>query len=863
MKDRCTILMTILWAGLCFSSNLTANSDFYAYYTKVQHSATDYLGKYPDIIVVLGAGRQLEFTRQTGYQPLWRTASGTHLIDDMFPGRDKDSDFYYTYVRLMANEPDKIVVHWRYYKDTKILEEANRALNSLSPHGFLGVIHELFTIYPDGRVERQLMEAKGTRIGDWRHPEMETTQTLRLRDDGIEHGPVSWGRPGPIYPRAAVDGNPVKAEPKLPDPIRMWTFDEGLEPSEDLIFEEKAEGEWRIEGLMSVFKKGVSGTALAFDGYYSALTPEWEDREVAEPENAMTITAWVALDVYPYNNAPIIHNSSGFGEEGWYFGVDPYGHLLFTIGGKTIKSQAVLPLYNWTHAAVAIGKGRSYMYIDGKEVASGRYSGKIQAPDTDIVIGLNNEMERCTDYVRTPDQNLPFIYGIQGLLDEVRMYDRQLSSDQITKSFETFMPMERTSDLAKAVLPGEVGQADLFGAHYKTLQFHELWDNMWRVPEGADIVVKFDRNPCSVVYWRGSNYAASWVTDNNRWMADQSSEIFTKHGCSEHMADKQTRHSYARIIENTPARVVVHWRYPCVDVSYYCANRRNWSDEYHTIYPDGTAIRKVNWNKVYDQPGFQDIQFFTNPGETALDVVDLQAVTLANLDGEVFEMHWAKPNRIPENELEDASIQYLNSKSEYHVFAVYQGGELGAWGTNEQSRYTDDPFAGPWNHWPIYFVPSDGRFAVAHDRVTHFALGANDAAPEFGSVVMYGFTNEDITTLVPAAKSWQDPATLVNVSGAKSHGYDKDQKAFVLTAQGSKTTFTVDASAKSPMVNPCFVVKNWGSDSEAHLKVNGSRQKASAAFRQGVVRDTDGTQTLVIWLEIIADQKTSIEIARK
>jgi hypothetical protein len=79
---------------------------------------------------------------------------------------------------------------------------------------------------------------------------------------------------------------------------------------------------------------------------------------------------------------------------------------------------------------------------------------------------------------------------------------------------------------------------------------------MWRVPEGADIVVKFDRNPCSVVYWRGTNYAANWVTDNNRWMADQSSEIFTKHGCSEHMADKQTRHSYARIIENTPARVV-------------------------------------------------------------------------------------------------------------------------------------------------------------------------------------------------------------------------------------------------------------------------------------------------------------------
>ncbi|UCE08293.1 MAG: hypothetical protein JSW07_09840, partial [bacterium] len=363
-------------------------------------------------------------------------------------------------------------------------------------------------------------------------------------------------------------------------------------------------------------------------------------------------------------------------------------------------------------------------------------------------------------------------------------------------------------------------------------------------------------------YWRGTNYAANWVTDNNRWMADQSSEIFTKHGCSEHMADKQNRHSYARIIENTPARVVIHWRYPCVDVSYYCANRRNWSDEYHTIYPDGTAIRKVVWNKGYDTPGFQDIQFFTNPGETALDVVEIQAMTLANLKGETFKMKWKKPNIIPKNKLEDACIQYLNSKSDYHVFAIYQGGELGAWGTNEQSKYTDDPFAGPWNHWPIYFVPSDGRFAVAHDRVTHFALGANDAAPEYGSIVLYGFTNQDITSLSPLAKSWKNPPEVTTVDGLELFGYDKDQKAFVFNSLGYSMSFTINASDNQAMVNPCFVISKWNSNKKARLKINNSLLEKDATVRQGIIRDTDGTQTLVIWLEKKAFKPVSFEISK-
>jgi len=56
------------------------------------------------------------------------------------------------------------------------------------------------------------------------------------------------------------------------------------------------------------------------------------------------------------------------------------------------------------------------------------FNKKITPPDAEMYIGLNTDEERCTDYVRTPDQNLLFIYGLQGLMDEVTIYDKNLGS---------------------------------------------------------------------------------------------------------------------------------------------------------------------------------------------------------------------------------------------------------------------------------------------------------------------------------------------------------------------------------------------------------------------------------------------------
>ena len=849
--------------------------DFFAYHTKLVHTSTDYFGKYADLIVVLGEGSQLEFTRRTQYLPKWVTPRGSFMVDDFYPGRDLDHEFNYNYVRLIENTPERIVVHWRYIPDISRINQANLSLDPTFIQGFTSAVHETFTIYPSGRIERAVKDARGSRYENWIRDDFADKQLLILTEDGVQHGSVTWGNKLDA-PVNFVDKNPVIIPQSGLDPVLQWSFDEGGGNYPEELQEEVEEMmEWEPEALVgstveatsgefntvtghtSIYKKGISGTALAFDGYYSGV--QLDEESIPEFSYELSIEGWIALDVYPYNKAPIIHHSESFGEKGFYLGVDAYGKLVLTVDGQSVLSNKVLELYRWTHVSGVIGNGKVELFVDGVKVASEDFDGVISRATTDLMIGLNNKKERCTDYVRSPLQNIEFIYGIQGLLDEIKVYDKALSEPEIGKSYKAFLPKDRKSPLKKAVLPGEVGVAPQFGAVYKNLEHHELWDKMWRLADQTDVVVKFDNNPASVVYWHGTNFAANWVTDNNRWMADQSSEIFTKHGCSEHMADKQTRHSYARIVENHEARVVVHWRYPCVDVGYICTDRRNWTDEYHTIYPDGTAVRKVVFNNVRP-PGFQDIQFFTNPGETALDVVNINAMTVANRQGETLELVWEKPNNNPEQYLDDATIEWLNSKSKWKVFTVFQGPGISTWGRDEQSKFTDDPFAGPWNHWPVSLVPSDGRYAVAHDRVTHFAIGANDNAPIHGAMVHYGFTSEQIEGIIPIARYWQTPPEITSLNGAISIGFSKEEKAYLFEYNGSNgISFIINASEDSPVINPAFVISNASID-QIELGVNGKTVHEGKDLRIGKTFNGDGKEKTVVWVRTESEKPIRINL---
>ncbi len=411
-------------------------------------------------------------------------------------------------------------------------------------------------------------------------------------------------------------------------------------------------------------------------------------------------------------------------------------------------------------------------------------------------------------------------------------------------------------DLDRRILPGKVtGQpAAKFGASCETLKYHELWDNLWRPSRYRDIVVRFDTVPGSVVFWQGTNFGSGWVTENNKWMSDQSWEIGGPHGCAEHMADKRGRFDHVRLIENTDARVVVHWRYASIDVGYVFGRTGVWADEYYTIYPDGVGVRCVEGI----DGGWQDTQFLSQPGTTCLDNMDLTALTVADMNGRSEDLTWQPPNDVPANPIEDACIKRINFKSKWKVFAIYrEGARISQWGAQEQSKHTADPFAGPWNHWPVGLNPSDGRYAVASDRVTHAALGG---ARHTGDTILYGFTDQSAASLASLAKSWNHPPPVENVRGCESKGYDHSQRAYVLAATAKPISLTLSGSKDSPIHNPCFVIENWDSEAKARVTIDGMEVQPGKALRQGVVYSPAGRRTKILFLDLQSESPTDLII---
>ena len=90
--------------------------------------------------------------------------------------------------------------------------------------------------------------------------------------------------------------------------------------------------------------------------------------------------------------------------------------------------------------------------------------------------------------------------------------------------------------------------------------------------------------------------------------------------------------------------------------------------------------------------------------------------------------------------------------------------------------------------------------------------------------------------------------------------YDPGQRAYVFNLKSAPVSFLVDASRQSPVENLCFVLKQWNDVKKASVTVNGNKLADGKDFRQGVIRDINGSKTLVIWIEKESSKSMRIEI---
>jgi hypothetical protein len=662
------------------------------------------------------------------------------------------------------------------------------------------------------------------------------------------------------------------------DPKAHWSFDQ-VEKSRT---REAVSGkEDPVEGF---FEKapGVRNGGLRLDGFTACLKAAGANRIVTGKE--LTVEAWISLGEYPWNWCPILTAESDE-VKGYRLMVGPLGQasLECAIGGQWVactSARDAIPLRTWMHVAgVYRADSGMTLYLNGEPVASQSIKGAITFPRAGYVLGMVARPEKPSDIHRTYG-TLAAYFGLDGIMDEVKVYDAALPAEQIKKSFASVNA--GTPDIAPRKLPSVNVNPGRFGAFTTNLKYYPAWDNLWPVDQDPDIVVCFKDSPVKFVFWRGTRYSPAWVSENGNWMTDQSVEAWdeagnpNRQGCFEHMQDRHCRFSHVRIIENTAARVVVHWRYAPVSAyndTWKIDPKTGWEcwiDEYYFIYPDASAIRRVAWKKgaLGDTRQFQETLALLHPGQIVSDLLEKDYVDVADYSGKTAKSSYVEnPNAAPYgpfswNAAKPYTIQRYNFKSRNKPFICFEPGNMMNLRWENLASYNR---ASGCNHFPVGQARCDGRTTLTSDKPSHcssFPISdpvLHEAGDREFWLALYGMNPMSLKDLIEFGKSWASAPEPVVMAGAQVSGkYDRAERCYKLengTGRPGGIDISLAGSAAAPVVNPALYIKNWNGEG-ARVTVNGQEARTAKVGLNAKLEGTD----LVVFLPLQSTSKVEIRI---
>jgi hypothetical protein len=667
-----------------------------------------------------------------------------------------------------------------------------------------------------------------------------------------------------------------------PGLVCQWTFDEALDKEPDGYT-------GSLEGV-----PGVRGRALKFDGHTAFI--ERKLGNASRPDGALTVESWIALASYPWNWSPIA-DCSRDELAGFFFGINNEGHVGFKIAAGNswieIETESALPLAQWAHVCAVFRPGdKVSIYINGKEAVSRKVKGNyVPSRHGKLWIGRNAWPKTWVEMqLVTKDA----CFFLDGILDELRIYDRARTEGEISKEYASVSNPPTPALSERKVFPtGPAGSGD-FGAFYTKLNYYKEWDDLWKVGEVPDVFVRFDESPVQLVFWRGTSYVPCWVSENGIWYLNEWLETWGKDvvSCAEPLMDRTCQYSHVRIIENTSARVVIHWRYALNDAFYAIAGRDadgrgEWCDEFHTIYPDQAGVRRMDLHYALPERKHDWVEqiVLLPPGKFPMDVIDKASVTLVNMKGETADYTWDEKLKVEMPEPHGANMSYVNLKSTNRPFIIVSPNPVetveGKWdspyfrtyGANMAQGFRGDPAPSPygwWNHWPVAQIPGDGRWVVTPDHPSHFNLTTFVQWEDYAHtkqtrtrIMLQGMTAKGARDLVPLAKSWLQAPRIELAPGVYQGGcYDPSERAYMIQRKDASAqaplAFRIQASEASPLLNPAMIVRNWGKQ-KAELSVNGRRIPDGKDFRQGIVSRPD-RDDLIIWLRLESEKPTEISL---
>jgi len=490
--------------------------------------------------------------------------------------------------------------------------------------------------------------------------------------------------------------------------------------------------------------------------------------------------------------------------------------------------------------------------------------------------------------------------------DEARIVDYRTQFNTVQQTFADIISQNLGGTLSVDALPSYYSELETllttlplklpagsnaalpFGAYQSKLKYYPEWDASWRVGDYSDVEVKFSNGGHRLVFWRGTNYIPHWVTDNGLWYTNSFMESWAPGvaGSFEPMSDKQCRFSHVRVVEQSPARVVVHWRYALNDVNYNIAapdaftGWGDWVDEYYIIYPDAMGVRYVTcystqwWEttgRTTDDAGheWQEGIVLYNAFEPPEKSLELDAVHVANMAGEVGKWSWETHGRPTSPTPPNTNIVLMNLKSDLKPFIISPEGS------------TVSPYPGSqggshfrWrDHWPTTMEPAPGRNAsgkqASHGSFYHLkAIPIYERTPDrISKVLFHGITEKPASELNFVAKSWLSPPdALLDDQSSTAYSaleYDRSQRTYITTCSNvgspGQLKMQLAATSDSPLLNPAVIIRNWG-DRIPTVSINGKSFTRGSGLKFGHITGAQGYD-LVIWLEIEAVSNTTVTIS--
>ncbi len=688
-------------------------------------------------------------------------------------------------------------------------------------------------------------------------------------------------------------GSSEKGNYLAEDIICWWPFENEMK---QFVFDEAQQKKDSVYGSFE-YVPGIYGNAIKLDGFRTYIRRNPNESRI--PIGSFTVESWVALASYPWSWSPFI-DCSYYELKGFFFGIDHEGHVGFKVAAGSswyeVTTETKIPLRKWALVAAVFKPGEKItVFVNGEEAASFKISGNyIPSRYSSITIGRNNWPQTWNEFQLITKNSYFFLDGI---LDEIKISDRAKTEDEIKNDFAsvTDLPVPALSNREQLPI-GSAGSGS-FGAFYTKLDYYKEWDDLWRVSDVPDLFVRFDKSPVQLIFWRGTSFVPCWVTENgiwylNEWLETWGSDVVS---CAEPLMDRQCRYSHVRLIENTDARVVIHWRYALSDAFYdFVAvsddGRGEWCDEFYIIYPDQVGVRKMelHYSRPERKHDWVEQIVVLPPGKYPGDVIEKEEVSLVNMQGDVKKYSWHKDLEVDMPEPRGANMSYVHLKSKYRPFLIVSPNPVntmeGTWdypffrtyaAKMARRGYRQNPVPsvyGWWNHWPVAQIPGDGRWVVTPDRPSHFNLTTFVQWEDYEytdktrtRIMLQGMTCKDADELVPLAKSWLYAPKMKILSDAyKGGSYDQSERAYLIekTDPGNLSPLELEilASEDSPLLNPAIIIKNWGSQM-ATLSVNGENVMPGEDFRQGI-RSSPVGEDLIVWIRLEREKPVIVLLER-